>query len=273
MFIRKCVFLAMYVFCLSATCFAQDPLEIHRAERAFWEHRLSEDEQSIVDSFNVHRTSGEIDSFEVNVKLSKALKDEAEKIINSQADTDTIPIESKLVDFISQIGDKAYVVKGGSKVEILDHIRVNHMLQTEILDRSNILLCISCVQDTLRDSLYLLLYMSKYQIRYGPSDVVASVPEQKGEPISNILEINGKTNGKYLMYKFYGGKTFPFYCEGSNMLTEELITREDGSFSFKLRYSGHGSELRRLAIFVRNDPKEESYSLVDLFPVLGAISR
>lgn len=272
MFVRKSVFLAMFVFCLTTACFAQDPVEIQRAEQAMWKHKLSEDEQAIVDSFNVHRALGEIDSFEVNVKLSKAIKDKAEKIILSHADTDTISIENKLFDFISHFGDNAYVVKGGSKVEILDHINLNEILQTEISDGSNILLSISCVKDTSRDTLYLLLYMSEYQITYGYWETTVPKPMRKGEPITNIVEINGITNGKYLMYKFYEGTALPFYYEGNKMLTEELRTQEDGSFSFELSYSGYGSELRRLAIFVRNDP-EEPYSLVDFFPILGGISR
>lgn len=273
MFFKKFVFSTVLVFCLITGCYAQDPLEIQQAEQAMWKHKLSQDEQAIVDSFNVQRASGEIDSFEVNVTLSKAIKIEVQRILNSQDDTDTISIESKLVDFASHLGDKAYVIKGGSKLEILDHIRNNDMLQEEILNGRNILICISCVEDTLRDSLYLLLYMTGYQIIYGVYKSTTVEPLEKGGPISNIDEVNGKTNGKYVMYKFYEATVFPFYYEGKEMFTEELKTREDGSFSIKLRYSGYGSERRRCAIFVRNDPKEESYSLVDLFPVLGAISK
>ena len=272
MFIKKSVFLFILAFCLTISCFAQDPVEIQLAEQAMWKHKLSEDEQSIVDSFNVHRALGEIDSFEVNVKISKAIKDKAEKIILSHVDTDTISIESKLVDFMSHFGDKAYVIKGGSYAEILDHIHLNEGVQTEISDKSNILLSISCVKDTLRDSLYLLLYMTKYQITYGACETTVPKLMRKGDPITNISKIRGVTNGKYLMYKFYEGTALPFYYEGNKMLTEELRTREDGSFSFELSYSGYGSELRRLAIFVRNEP-EEPYSLVDFFPMPGGISR
>lgn len=272
MFAKKTAFLFILAFCLTTSCFAEDPVEIQLAEQAIWKHKLSVDGQAIVDSLNVKRSLGEIDSFEVNVKLSKAIKDKAENIIISHVDTDTISIENKLVDFMSHFGDKAYVFKGSSKIDILDHISLNEILQTEISDESNVLLSISCVEDTLRDSLYLLLYISEYQITFGAWETTIPKLMRKGDPITNIRKIRGVTNGKYLMYKFYEGTALPFYYEGNKMLTEELRTKEDGSFSFELSYSGYGSERRRIAIFVRNDP-EEPYSLVDFFPVLGGISR
>ena len=126
MFAKKTVFLFILAFCLTTSCFAEDPVQIQLAEQAIWKHKLSQDEQAIVDSFNVQRASAEIDSFELNVKISKAIKDKAEKIILSHVDIDTISIESKLVDFMSSFGDKAYVFKGGSKMDILDHIRLNY---------------------------------------------------------------------------------------------------------------------------------------------------
>lgn len=246
----------------------EDPLEVQLAEKAFWEHRLSDNEQMIVDLFNIQRAAREIDTFEVNVKLSKAIKDEAENIVDLESDADSI--EKKLFDFISHFGDKAFFVKGTSKEALLDNIRLNEKLQREILHPDNIMLSLCCVEDTLRDFLYLLLYTSKYNISYGPC--TSTVSGFDGGPISNTDEINGKTNAKYLKYNFYEGTVFPFYYKGEKMVTKELETGEDGSFSIALGFSGYGYERRRLAIFVRNNP-EEPYTLVDFFPVWGGIKR
>ena len=254
----------------------EDVLEVQRAEQAFWKHELSEDEQKIIDLLNADRTARKTDTFMVNLKLSKAIKDKAEKIILSHVDTDPMSIENKLVDFMSRFGDKIYVVRGRSKLDIPDNIRLNSNLQTEITNPDNIMLSLCCVEDTGRIFFYLLAYMSKYQITYFPTKSAAVRPGQRG-PINNVNGINGKTNGKYVMYKFYEGTVLPFYYEGKTMITQdlqtgELLTRNKGIFRFELRYSGYGHERRRLAIFVRND-LEEPYSLVDIFPVLGGISR
>ncbi|MGB2697457.1 MAG: hypothetical protein WBD28_06305, partial [Candidatus Zixiibacteriota bacterium] len=254
----------------------EDALEVQRAEQAFWKHELSEDEQEIIDLFNADRTTRKTDTFMVNLKLSKAVKDKAEKIILSHVDTDPMSIENKLVDFMSRFGDKIYVVRERSKLDILDNIRLNDKLQTEIKDPDNIMLSLCCVEDTGRVFFYLLAYMSKYQITYFHSKSAAVRPGQRG-PINNVDGINGKTNGKYVMYKFYEGTVLPFYYEGKTLITQdlqtgELLTRGKGVFRFELRYSGYGHEKRRLTIFVRND-LEEPYSLVDVFPVLGGISR
>lgn len=232
-------------------------------KKAFYEHRLSLEEQQIIELFDSTRIAEGIEPLEVNLNLCKAMKDRIDKTINDATITDTALVAQKLSEFLTYLGKKSFLVKGDSVSAIRHSMGLHYELCKEVSAGSNVEFGLCCVKDTLRSGLYSLIYLTKYYVEFLPSEVRTFFP-----PDSDIQthrqELNGKTNAKYIKYMLYPGGVLPFYYEGKEMTAAEMRTRENGSFSFQLSYYFQGATQWRVAIFAR-DKKDEPYSILDFW--------
>jgi hypothetical protein len=263
MFCKKLSFLI--VLSLSFVTFpsAQEQDERLQDQKSFYSHKLSAEEQQIIDFLDSTRTAKGIQPLEVNIHLCKAMKDKLDKIVNDATIMDTVLVVQKLSELLSYLGKKSFLVKGGSHSEIHYNLGLNQELGKEVEEGSNIRISFCCVKDTLRNSLYSLTYLSEYSVEFFPSEL-KYFPSNFGSGPSYEIPVKGKINAKNIKYDLYQGNVLPFYYYGQQRLTEEMQTEEDGSFSFKLSFSVRGSIVWRVAIFAKSHA-EEAYSLVDFW--------
>lgn len=201
----------------------------------------------------------------MNLTLSKGIKDRFEIIINKQEEKDSILIVKELSDFMSYLGGKTFLIQGDSVPEILNRIRVDQNVTKELITADTITLGFSCIKDSIEGSWYSLIYLTNYYIEFGQAQVMTEAPPPGGSDIQvHRYKVNGKTNAKYIKYMIYQGTVLPFYYEGNKMTSEEIRTKDDGSFPLEFSYYYKGATPWRVAIFAR-DNTDEPYSIVDFW--------
>jgi len=263
MFVKKICFLIVLSFSFVTVPSAQEQDERLRDQRSFYSHKLSVEEQQIVDLLDSTRAAKGIQPLEVNIHLCKAMKDRLDKMVNDTTMMDTVLVVQKLSELLSYLGKKSFLVKGDSASEIRHNVGLNQELGKEVAAGSNIRIGFCCVKDTLRNSLYSLIYLSNYYIEFFPSEA-KSFSAPGSHFVSWEADVCGKTNAKYIKYSLYQGNMLPFYYKGKEMLTEEIQTAEDGTFSFKISFYVRDSIVWRVGIFAK-DKAEEPHSLVDFW--------
>lgn len=266
MFRKKLSFLIVLSLSFSTVSFAQTLEERLQDIRAFRDYERTVQEQQILDHLDDIRAIKGIDVLEVNPDLCKAMRDRVQKIINDEDTPDTVSTVDRLLEFISYLGGKTFLIKGHSIQEILDSISQNTDLCRELELSDNIKLGFCCVKDTLTDYLYSAIYVAKYYIEFFPPIEAKSFFSPSGASVTWFMNLNGKANARYLKYVLYPGDTLPFYYTGNYILTEEFQTDQDGFFSFKFSFHVGNYHIGRVAIFAKNDI-DEPYSLIQFGPM------
>jgi len=233
-----------------------------RQKHAFRDYKLSAEEEQIINLLDSTRSVKGVEPLEVNLTLSKGIKDRLEIIINKQEEKDSVLIVKELSDFMSFLGGKTFLIQGESVPEILNRIRVNQNLAKELITPDTLTFSLSCIKDSIAGTWYSVIYFTNYYIEASQVQVITGGSYPGGSDIQDHnYKANGKTNAKYIKYMIYQGTVLPFYYEGNKMTSEEIRTKDDGSFPLEFSYYYKGATPWRVAIFAR-DNMNEPYSLV-----------
>jgi len=233
---------------------------------------FSENEKRIIDELKRVRVEREIGALDVNPRISEAIRQELEKIINSNETSLTSQqIKKRLNELVAYLGGVSFIIKGKSFDKLFNRMKQSEKLQKEIADSTNLTMAVGLVRGTVTNTSYCIIYLCKYSIEYGISMVSGPPPPQPGGGTPNTVflqyhEINGKCNGKYLKYYLCKARGLPFYIEKEDVSTGELQTDENRGFTIRISYNAYKIEERHLAIFAKTNPSE-TYSLVDILMV------
>ena len=264
-YMKKLFILVVLMFCSVTTAFADKLEDRLRDINAFRDYKLTEQEQQILDHLNSIRTLKSIDPFEADLNICKGIRDRTQEIINEKDAPDTISTPNRLLEFMSYLGGKTFLIKGGSIQETLDNISQNTGLCGELILSDNFKLGFCCEKDTITGYLYTAIYLTKYYIEFFPQEA-KSFLSPTGATVTWFMNPNGKTNARYIKYILYPGHMLPFYYTGDYIFAKEFQTDEEGFFSFEYSFSVGNYDIGRHAIFAKNS-EEEPYSLIRFGPM------
>jgi len=264
-YMKKLFIPIVLMFCAVTTAFADKLEDRLRDINAFRDYKLTEQEQQILDHLDSIRTVKSIESLEADLNICKGIRDRVYKIINEKDAPDTVSTANRLLEFMSFFGGKTFIIKGHSIQEIIDNISLDTTLYIELGQSDNIKLGFCCVQDTITNYLYTVIYFTKYYIEFFPTKA-RSYDSPSGAVVTWFMYLKGKTNARYLKRILYPGDKLPFYYTGEYISVKELQTDEDGFFSLEVSFSIGKHDIGRGAIFAK-DSEDEPYSLIEFGPM------
>jgi len=221
----------------------------------------SPEELQLLNMIDSVRLEKNFQPLKIDEGLSLAFKKEMQVRARRVPPPSEFKMEGELLNLASKFGNRAQSVEGPKDLLFLDKVLRHPRIQAQVLDSTNLFVGLA-IQE-INDTNYAFLYFPAYNMSYEPF-IPESTLKAKGTSYQKvILNIEGKTNARFLEFMFYQGLELPFDYKGTNKEVKEVKTLPDGSFSVTFEISKFGKGDKSIAVFARNN-ESESFILVSL---------